>query len=148
MATSFDSATFASSVTREEDGKEGSEAMALLMWKARLDNGSTLFNLDFSSFPQLLSPDLFNNSLYGTIPSHIGSLSRLIFLSLSINHLTGSIPASIANLSNLISLHLYGNQLSGPIPQEIGTLASLVDLKLSGNSLTSTIPVSIRKLGN
>ncbi|THG16984.1 hypothetical protein TEA_004853 [Camellia sinensis var. sinensis] len=25
---------------QEEDGKEGSEAMALLMWKARLDNGS------------------------------------------------------------------------------------------------------------
>ncbi|KAL7192866.1 hypothetical protein ACSBR2_024640 [Camellia fascicularis] len=120
MATSFDSATFTSSVTREEDGKEGSKAMALWMWKARLDNGSTLFNLNFSSFPQLLSPDLFNNSLYGTIPSHIGSLSRLTFLSLSINHLTGSIPASTANLSNLINLYLYGNQLSGPSLKKLG----------------------------
>ncbi|GMP79850.1 hypothetical protein CsSME_00035202 [Camellia sinensis var. sinensis] len=31
----------------------------------------TLSNLNFSSFPHLLTLDLFNNSLYGTIPPHI-----------------------------------------------------------------------------
>ncbi|THG07400.1 hypothetical protein TEA_004840 [Camellia sinensis var. sinensis] len=114
-----------------------------------------LSNLSFSSFPHLLTFQLFNNSLCGIIPSRIGSLWRLTYLILSLvdlelsgNNLTGSIPASIGNLGNLTTLYLYDNQLSGSIPQEIGMLRSLVELVLSMNNLTGSIPASIGNLVN
>lgn len=55
----------------------------------------TLHNLNFSPFPQLLSLCLFDNSLYGIIPSSIGSLSELTYLTFSANLLSGKIPAEI-----------------------------------------------------
>ena len=47
----------------------------------------TLSNLSFSSFPNLLILNLHNNSIYGTIPSHIGMLCSLFQLDLSTNYL-------------------------------------------------------------
>lgn len=49
------------------------------------DLKGTLHELNFSSFPNLFVLNLYNNSLYGTIPSNIGSLSKLTLLDLSIN---------------------------------------------------------------
>ena len=40
----------------------------------------TLDNLNFSSFPNLLTIDLSKNSFYGTIPDSIGNLSNLTHL--------------------------------------------------------------------
>jgi Leucine-rich repeat (LRR) protein len=108
----------------------------------------TLQNLNFQSFPNLLSLDLSSNSLYGTIPSNISHLSKLLVLDLSANQFTGSIPASLGNLSNLTTLYLYENQLSGSIPQELGMLSSLSDLELSSNNLTGVIPASLGNLSN
>ncbi|XP_058188769.1 probable leucine-rich repeat receptor-like protein kinase At1g35710 isoform X2 [Rhododendron vialii] len=106
----------------------------------------TLTNLNFSSLPHLLSFNLTNNSVYGTIPSPIGSLWRLTHLSLSANRLSGSIPASIGNLVNLTILYLFQNHLSGSIPEEVGMLRSLTDLGLSANNLTGSIPASLGNL--
>ncbi|XP_039039946.1 MDIS1-interacting receptor like kinase 2-like [Hibiscus syriacus] len=130
----------------------------------------TLDDLDFLAFPNLISLQLRNNSLYGRIPSGVGSLSKLVFLDLSDNNfhgsmpeelgtlsslqylnfswnsLTGRVPSSIGNLSNLESLYIYINHISGSIPIEIGLLRSLSTLKLSGNNLTGVIPVSIGNL--
>ena len=39
-----------------------------------------LYNLNFSSFPNLLTIDLSKNSFYGTIPDSIGNLSNLTHL--------------------------------------------------------------------
>ena len=133
----------------------------------------TLHNLNFLSLPNLLTLDLSNNSFYGTIPIHIGNLSKmitilelgsnyftgliphqlglltsLISLTLASNHLRGSIPPTIANLRNLTTLYLYENKLSGSIPHEIGLLRSLNDLDLSNNNLSGLIPPSIGNLRN
>ncbi|GFS46648.1 hypothetical protein Acr_00g0103520 [Actinidia rufa] len=119
---------------QKDVGEEGPESVALLKWKASLDNQSQsllsswvagsnhckwigigcnkasrvthidlesyslrgmLSDLNFSSFPHLLSLQLFNNSLYGSIPSNIGSLRRLTCLSVPANHLSGTIPSEI-----------------------------------------------------
>ncbi|GMP46315.1 hypothetical protein CsSME_00014521 [Camellia sinensis var. sinensis] len=206
---SSNSTAYVSSATSNV-GEEQTEAMALLMWKASLDNHSqsllsswnasshcnwvgigcnkagrvthidlesygfrgTLSNLSFISFHHLLGLKLYNNSIYDTIPSQIGSLSRLTNLSLSNNHLsesipqevgllrslieldfsennlTGSIPSSVGNLGNLTFLSLRGNQLSGSIPKEVGLLRSLSKLGLYYNNLMGSIPFSIGNLGN
>ncbi|CAL5348615.1 unnamed protein product [Camellia sinensis] len=180
--TFFDYAAFASSLT----GKQATEAMALLTWKASLHNQTqtllsswvgtnhctwlgircnkagrvahidlhgyglkgTLSNLNFSSFPHLLKLRLFNNSLYGTIPPHIGSLWRLTYLSFSLNNLSGTIPTEIGQLTNLRIFYMRENQISGSIPQQIGLLNSLNELSLYTNNLTGSIPSSIGNLGN
>ncbi|KAL7174988.1 hypothetical protein ACSBR2_028736 [Camellia fascicularis] len=108
----------------------------------------TLSNLNFSSFPHLLTLELFNNSLYGTIPSHIGSLWRLTYPALSLNNLFGTIPTKIGQLTNLRILYLNRNPINGSIPQQIGLLSSLNELSLYTNNLTGSIPSSIGNLGN
>ncbi|XVE81951.1 hypothetical protein DITRI_Ditri15bG0107800 [Diplodiscus trichospermus] len=129
-----------------------------------------LQNFDFISFPSLGTLDLSNNSLYGTIPSHICNLSRLSYLDFSANNLngcipelignlanlnilylnnnqlSGSIPAIVGNLTKLTVLHLSLNHLSGHIPREVGKMASLTDLKLSINNLSGQLPAEIRNL--
>ncbi|CAL5333718.1 unnamed protein product [Camellia sinensis] len=184
LATFFDYGAFASSLTGKRVGKEGSETMALLTWKASLHNESqtllsswvgsnhcswagircnkagkvahidlhgyglkgTLSKLNFSSFPHLLTLELLNNSLYGTIPPHIGSLWRLTYLSLAHNNLSGTILTEIGQLTNLRILPLNRNQISGSIPRQIGLLSSLNKLSLSTNSLTGSIPSAIGNL--
>ncbi|XP_059631556.1 LRR receptor-like serine/threonine-protein kinase RGI3 [Cornus florida] len=64
----------------------------------------TLHYLNFSCFSHLHSIDLSDNSLYGTIPNHITSLSKLTDLDLSSNSLYGTIPNHITSLSKLTSL--------------------------------------------
>ncbi|CAL5417611.1 unnamed protein product [Camellia sinensis] len=108
----------------------------------------TLSNLNFSSFPHLLKLQLFNNSLYGTIPPHIGSLWRLTYLILGFNDLSGTIPTEIGQLINLRFLYMNRNQIGGSVPQQIGFLNSLNELSLSINNLTGSIPSSIGNLGN
>ncbi|XP_015880313.3 probable leucine-rich repeat receptor-like protein kinase At1g35710 [Ziziphus jujuba] len=109
----------------------------------------TLQGFIFSSFPNLLTFDLRNNSLYGTIPSSIANLSSLIYLDLSSNQLFGIIPPEISFLSGLQFLYLGKNYLNGSIPEEIVMLnKSLSVLELSENNLNGPIPVSIGNLNN
>ena len=132
----------------------------------------TLYNLTFSSFPNLLTINLSSNSLYGTIPDQIGNISKLTHLDLAFNHISGRITSSIGNLSKLSYLRLNVNKLSGrilseilqltslqtlscshnflsgSIPQEIGTMSSLVSLQLDNNNITGSIPTSIGNSSN
>ncbi|KAI3833428.1 hypothetical protein MKX03_019923 [Papaver bracteatum] len=132
----------------------------------------TLQSFNFSSFANSVVIYLSNNNLSGSIPSQIGSLSKLTHFDLSMNkfsvhipleigfltnmnlsdlsqnHISGQIPTSICNLSNLNALYLHTNKFSGTIPLEIGKLESLVDLDLSTNNLNATIPASICNLRN
>ncbi|KAJ4769349.1 LRR receptor-like Serine/Threonine-kinase [Rhynchospora pubera] len=93
-----------------------------------------------NSLKYLISIDLSNNNLTGTIPDTIVALSRLMNLNLSNNHLIGKIPTEIGNMKSLESLDLRMNNLSGSIPQSMSTLNSLAVLNLSYNNLSGPIP--------
>ena len=86
---------------------------------------------------------LENNQLTGVIPLEIGNLTNLEYLKLTNNQVSGDIPSEIWNLTNLRYLYLGGNQLTGEIPSEIENLTSLVDLKLGNNQLTGEIPIEL-----
>nr|XP_034920354.1 MDIS1-interacting receptor like kinase 2-like [Populus alba] len=113
----------------------------------------TLHSFNFSCFPNLLTLNLWNNSLYGTIPSHISNLTKttnldlnLSTLNLSKNKLSGSIPSSLGNMTKLIDLRLSENNLTGLIPASIGTLKHLSGLYLWRNKLSGLIPPEIGSL--
>ncbi|KAB2063218.1 hypothetical protein ES319_A10G201500v1 [Gossypium barbadense] len=144
--------------------------MILIEYELKLRG--TLHNLNFFYFPNLIWLNLRNNSLYGSIPSHIGNLSNLNFLDLAYNNfygnipseigllkclstlslrynsISGSIPREILNLTKLHYLDLAQNNILGSIPSDIGRLSSLTVLFLYQNHLTGTIPISIGDLQN
>ncbi|CAL5395123.1 unnamed protein product [Camellia sinensis] len=76
----------------------------------------------------------------GNIPSEIGNVSNLAFLSLQQNGLTGFIPSTIKALGKLQILHLSNNKLQGAIPDEICQLKNMGDLRLNQNELFGLIP--------
>ena len=87
-----------------------------------------------------------NAGLGGTIPTSMGSLTKLEKLMLGTNQFMGTIPTSLGNLTALTTLYLSDNQLTGNIPVELGKLTQLQTLYLSGNQLTGTIPEQLGKL--
>ncbi|KAK2970327.1 LOW QUALITY PROTEIN: hypothetical protein RJ640_025986 [Escallonia rubra] len=76
----------------------------------------------------------------GTIPSEIGNLISLTYLSLFANDLIGAIPMTVKGMQKLQALDLSRNKIQGFIPQEI--------LDLSHNNLSGMIPKSTIKLLN
>ncbi len=91
---------------------------------------------------------LRGNQLSGEIPSQLGNLSNLADLDLSSNQLSGAIPSQLGNLSNLTGLVLHANQLSGAIPSQLGNLSNLTSLSLYLNQLSGGIPSQLGNLSN
>ncbi|KHN10864.1 Putative LRR receptor-like serine/threonine-protein kinase [Glycine soja] len=108
----------------------------------------TLQSLNFSLLPNILTLNMSHNSLNGTIPPQIGSLSNLNTLDLSTNNLFGSIPNTIGNLSKLLFLNLSDNDLSGPIPVSLKNCSSLIRVRLQRNQLTGDITDAFGVLPN
>jgi len=70
----------------------------------------------------------------------MGELSQLLSLNLSNNFLTGSIPNSFQNLKNIESLDLSHNKLSGRIPFEFVEMTSLSVFSVAYNNLSGRVP--------
>ncbi len=86
------------------------------------------------------------NQLTGTLPTTIGNLTAATYLQFSSNKLSGSLPPQLCNLTNLVYLYLDLNQLTGPLPSEFGNLTKLQSFYLSGNKLTGTLPTNFTNL--
>ena len=89
---------------------------------------------------------LNNNSLTGSIPSSLSSLTGLKSLTFVGNYLTGSIPSSLSSLTNLNYMMLGSNKLDGSIPSSLSSLKKLSYLELDSNQLTGSIPSSLSTL--
>ena len=81
--------------------------------------------------------DLDSNYLLGSVPSSVGDLSDLEYLSLESNLLT-SVHGNIASANSLTYLNLSWNNITS-LPASIGSLITLTDLNLAYNSL-QTLP--------
>lgn len=95
---------------------------------------------ELGSLTWLHELDLDTNSLTGRIPDRLGNLTQLQQLALHANSVTGTIPSELASLAQVTYLLLHDNSLTGSIPQGLGDLRQLVLLDLSSNALTSTVP--------
>ena len=89
---------------------------------------------------------LTSNRLSGNIPTSIGKLTNLGYLTMWDNNLTGNIPSSFGNLVNLSICALEINQLSGNIPSSFGKLVNLISIELGSNKLTGNIQPIFNKL--
>ncbi|PNT01805.1 hypothetical protein POPTR_015G123800v4 [Populus trichocarpa] len=107
-----------------------------------------LNTLRFSSFPNLIVLILRNNSLYGSVPSHIGNLSNLSILDLSFNSISGNIPSEISTMKSIRVFTLSENHIGGSIPNEIGMLSSLSQIIWHENDLGGLVPASISNLSH
>ncbi len=89
---------------------------------------------------------VYDNQLEETLPESIGYLTNLEFFYVDGNRLTGSIPSWLVNLPLLRAVYMGNNQLTGEIPDNIGNLTKLQQLHLEKNQLTGEIPNSLAKL--
>ena len=94
----------------------------------------------------LKSFDGKENSLTGTMPTELGSLTNLTLLSLYSNHISGSIPSEFGYLTALTDLDLSSNRLSRTLPTELGRLVRLQRILAADNQLTGSIPSGVYSL--
>jgi hypothetical protein len=80
------------------------------------------------------------NSMEGTIPSSLGSLTKLTDMNFFSNGLKGTIPFSLGSLAELTSLVLARNSFKGTIPASLGLLTKLTTIDLRSNTLTGRVP--------
>ena len=95
---------------------------------------------EFKALEHLTSLDLSHNKLEGTLPWQVTRMFRLEYLWLHKNRFAGKIPKEIGFLEGAKDLRLGHNQLSGSIPSEVNRLFNLKLLALDNNALTGTIP--------
>ncbi|XP_068643778.1 receptor protein kinase-like protein ZAR1 [Aristolochia californica] len=87
-----------------------------------------------------------DKGLAGYIPSELGFLLSLQYLSLRNNNFSNPIPSGLFSASSLISLDLSLNFLSGKIPPDIKVLKHLIHLDLSSNLLNGSLPDALMEL--
>ncbi|KAH1120335.1 hypothetical protein J1N35_003495 [Gossypium stocksii] len=88
---------------------------------------------------RIISLDLTNAGISGTLPLAIDNLSALHHLWLGGNKFSGSIP-KMTSLLKLETLHLENNNFTGEIPQSLGKLPSLREVLLQNNNLDGSVP--------
>ena len=83
---------------------------------------------------------LLTIKLVGTIPSSIGSLSRLTSLDLHSNSITGTLPSTLGQLSKIVSIRVDSNSLTGIVPSTLCAATSLTSLNFGNNLLACYAP--------
>nr|KYP42884.1 LRR receptor-like serine/threonine-protein kinase FLS2 [Cajanus cajan] len=92
-------------------------------------------------FAKLQFLQIRNNSLSGTLPTTLKKNIQLISLDLGENNLTGTIPMWVGErFINLRILGFRSNNFSGHIPNEICGMSHLQVLDLAHNKLSGNIP--------
>ncbi|XP_017256066.1 receptor kinase-like protein Xa21 [Daucus carota subsp. sativus] len=92
---------------------------------------------------RVVSLNLHNMGLRGTLAPQIGNLSSLASLDIGQNKFYGKIPEELACLCNLKRLYLDDNEFNGDILSSFGGLFDLRDLHLENNNFTGLVLNSI-----
>lgn len=93
---------------------------------------------------RVVTLNLTNVGLTGSLSPSIANLTALSNLWLGGNKLTGPIP-DMSAMKALKTLHLENNQLEGPIPESLGHISNLREISLQNNNLSGGIPQSLQK---
>ncbi|KAH9795834.1 putative LRR receptor-like serine/threonine-protein kinase [Citrus sinensis] len=84
----------------------------------------------------------------GVIPEELVTLQYLTVLKIDQNFFTGPLPSFIGNLSRLMFLSFSHNDFSGPVPRELGNLKELTVLYIDSCGAGGEIPSTFAKLRN
>ncbi|XP_050224145.1 leucine-rich repeat receptor-like serine/threonine-protein kinase BAM3 [Mercurialis annua] len=111
------------------------------------------FNISGSLSPlithlhSLVNLSLSGNSFVGDFPVEIHSLSRLQFLNISENMFTGELDSwDFSQLKELQVLDLYDNSFNGSLPLGVTQLLKINHLDFGGNFFSGTIPSSYGRM--
>lgn len=104
--------------------------------------------LEIGNLIELRNLSLSSNSLISSIPNTFGYLKDVYHIDLSTNSLSFSVPSELGELDNLIELDLLSNCFSGSIPRSIGNLSHLQLFHISSNSLSGTLPLFLFDMTN
>lgn len=99
-----------------------------------------ILNGQQTHFWNLRNLDLSRNTLSGSLPETLSSVSTLEWVDFSQNRLIGAIPECYSKLKNLRLLDLHSNRLTGPW-LKARTMFKLQSLNLSHNQLGGRLPV-------
>ncbi|KAK3429890.1 hypothetical protein EUGRSUZ_E01380 [Eucalyptus grandis] len=94
----------------------------------------------------LVTLDLSNNSLSGTISSCVGNIDSLSILNLGKNKFEGMIPQAYLKGCKLNIIDLTENQLQGSIPRSLANCIMLEYLNLAHNQILDGFPSWLSKL--
>ena len=89
------------------------------------------------------------NSIGGSLPPDYSILYELVELNLSNNFLTGSLPEEYGGNGSFELLEILDvsqNNLQGSLPSELGDLPSLETVSVCSNAMTGTIPSALGSL--
>lgn len=120
-------------------------------WKSN-DPVCIWYGIGCDSNGYVVSIELSNNGLGGTIPPELGMLSPrrstdgriaikgLRKLDLSKNEIAGQIPNELGLLKSMEEFVVYGNRLSGPIPQSLSNWTLAHNVSITQNNLLGKVP--------
>ncbi|KAJ7533236.1 hypothetical protein O6H91_13G038900 [Diphasiastrum complanatum] len=140
------------------------ESRSLNNWQQTDSTPCSWSGISCDEFNNVVSLDLGNMNLSGTLAADIGRLESLVNVSLVLNNFTGNLPFEISNLNKLRCLNVshnnfsnafpanfsrllylevldaYNNNFSGPLPLELGSLPRLRHFHLGGSYFDGPIP--------
>ncbi|XP_075476475.1 LOW QUALITY PROTEIN: uncharacterized protein LOC142517870 [Primulina tabacum] len=93
---------------------------------------------------RVISLDISNLALYGSVSPEISRLDKLVELSIDGNNFTGEIK--IENMSSLSFLNISNNQFSGSLDWNYSSLANLEVLDAYNNNFSDYLPEGILSL--
>jgi Leucine-rich repeat (LRR) protein len=97
--------------------------------------------------PEILELWVDQNSLHGTLPTFLGSLSTLASFSVTQNLLSGTFPTQLAKLTDMKQMWYYSNKFSGSFPNELSTLTIMHTLHLESNDVSGNVGSLCSSLG-
>ncbi|KAM7521232.1 hypothetical protein LguiB_020194 [Lonicera macranthoides] len=92
-------------------------------------------------FNKLVNLTLYCDNLTGPLPMEMSSLTSIKYINLSTNTFVGQFPGNIViDMTELQAFDVYNNNFTGNLPMEFVKLNKLKALKLGGNFFTGEIP--------